>query len=36
VLAVTDFGFTSALLGADDRRTRLADNGEDALAEPAL
>lgn len=35
VLAVTDFGFTSALLGTDDRRTRLATNGEDALAEPA-
>lgn len=35
VLAVTDFGFTSALLGTDDRRTRLATNGADALAEPA-
>lgn len=35
ILAVTDFGFTSALLGSYDRRTRLAAAGDDALAEPA-
>jgi mannose-6-phosphate isomerase-like protein (cupin superfamily) len=30
VLAITDFGLTSAVLGDYDRRTRLADRGEDA------
>ncbi|MEL6341626.1 MAG: cupin domain-containing protein [Myxococcota bacterium] len=30
LLAITDFGFTSAVLGDYDRRTRLARSGEDA------
>jgi mannose-6-phosphate isomerase-like protein (cupin superfamily) len=30
ILAMTDFGFTSAVLGDDDRRTRLAQGGDDA------
>ena len=30
VLAITDFGFTSAVLGDYDRRTRLAHSGRDA------
>lgn len=29
VLAITDFGFTSAVLGDYDRRTRLAEGGDD-------
>lgn len=32
LLAITDFGFTSAVLGDYDRRTRLADGGADAKA----
>jgi mannose-6-phosphate isomerase-like protein (cupin superfamily) len=32
VLAITDFGFTSAVLGDYDRRTRLASGGGDATA----
>ena len=32
LLAITDFGFTSAVLGDYDRRTRLADGGVDAQA----
>lgn len=38
LLAITDFGFTSALLGDYDRRTRLAAAGDDVTAgsaEPA-
>jgi quercetin dioxygenase-like cupin family protein len=31
ILAITDFGFTSALLGDYDRRTRLAASGDDAV-----
>ncbi|MEZ4300583.1 MAG: cupin domain-containing protein [Polyangiaceae bacterium] len=31
VLAITDFGLTSACLGDYDRRTRLAANGDDAV-----
>jgi mannose-6-phosphate isomerase-like protein (cupin superfamily) len=30
ILAITDFGFTSAVLGDYDRRTRLAHDGSDA------
>jgi len=30
ILAITDFGLTSAVLGDDDRRTRLAAGGADA------
>jgi quercetin dioxygenase-like cupin family protein len=30
VLAITDFGFTSAVLGDYDRRTRLSHSGQDA------
>jgi uncharacterized cupin superfamily protein len=30
ILAITDFGFTSAVLGDYDRRTRLAHDGNDA------
>jgi len=30
LLAITDFGFTNALLGNYDRRTRLSDGGDDA------
>ncbi len=30
ILAITDFGFTSAVLGDYDRRTRLAQGGDDA------
>jgi mannose-6-phosphate isomerase-like protein (cupin superfamily) len=33
VLAITDFGFTSAVLGDYDRRTRLSENGEDTIPE---
>jgi quercetin dioxygenase-like cupin family protein len=32
LLAITDFGFTSAVLGDYDRRTRLAEQGADASA----
>ena len=32
ILAITDFGFTSALLGDYDRRTRLAQGGADSNA----
>jgi mannose-6-phosphate isomerase-like protein (cupin superfamily) len=32
ILAITDFGFTSAVLGDYDRRTRLAQQGDDAAA----
>lgn len=32
VLAITDFGFTSAVLGDYDRRTRLADHGSDVTS----
>ena len=32
LLAVTDFGFTAAVLGDYDRRTRLREGGEDAAA----
>jgi oxalate decarboxylase/phosphoglucose isomerase-like protein (cupin superfamily) len=37
VLAITDFGFTSAVLGDYDKRTRLATSGVDAAEddEPA-
>lgn len=35
LLAITDFGLTSACLGDYDRRTRLAANGDDALARGA-
>lgn len=35
VLAVTDFGFTSAILGAYDAHMRLATAGEDTRAESA-
>jgi mannose-6-phosphate isomerase-like protein (cupin superfamily) len=31
VLAITDFGFTSAVLGNYDRRTRLGEGGEDSI-----
>ena len=31
VLAITDFGFTSAVLGNYDRRTRLSEGGEDTI-----
>ena len=31
VLAITDFGFTSAVLGDYDRRTRLSEGGEDSI-----
>lgn len=31
VLAITDFGFTSAVLGDYDKRTRLSNNGDDSL-----
>jgi hypothetical protein len=33
ILAVTDFGFTSAILGNYDKRTRLALAGSDASVE---
>lgn len=33
VLAITDFGFTSAVLGDYDHRTRLARHGDDAALE---
>lgn len=33
VLAITDFGFTSAVLGDYDKRTRLAAEGDDVLDE---
>lgn len=32
VLAITDFGFTSAVLGDYDKRTRVKENGADAVA----
>ena len=32
ILAITDFGFTSAVLGDYDRRTRLAQQGDDVAA----
>ncbi len=32
ILAITDFGLTSAVLGDYDKRTRLAENGLDAVA----
>jgi len=35
VLAITDFGFTSAVLGDYDRRTRLREGGADAQQEEA-
>jgi len=34
VLAITDFGFTSAVLGDYDHRTRLASHGDDATVAP--
>jgi uncharacterized RmlC-like cupin family protein len=34
LLAITDFGFTSAVLGDYDRRTRLAAGGDDSAAGP--
>ncbi len=34
VLAITDFGFTSAVLGDYDARTRLANKGADVVDEP--
>lgn len=36
VLAITDFGFTSAVLGDYDRRTRLSVGGTDAFAVAGL
>jgi mannose-6-phosphate isomerase-like protein (cupin superfamily) len=32
ILAITDFGFTSAVLGDYDRRTRLGEQGDDVAA----
>jgi mannose-6-phosphate isomerase-like protein (cupin superfamily) len=32
ILAITDFGLTSAVLGDYDKRTRLAENGADVVA----
>jgi mannose-6-phosphate isomerase-like protein (cupin superfamily) len=33
ILAITDFGFTSAVLGDYDKRTRLAEGGSDVTAQ---